>query len=341
MDFPAPRHLSVKSTPLLEHTPLWHEKFANSQQSAQHYNQDVREETLSKLSMLGASDYIVKHVEAYFNNEQQLDERIEYQLPDLVNHTLDEVDCYDTVKMSPSGSVSIGMDWHTLTTPMESAIINADFCGDDESVLAHSKLETLFDISGVHHPPVELEQEQTDYIDISTRSADELTQTFDDVGGVVWSHHAPIGYDCAGRGKTKSFLKKENYDPRGTVLILPGTVDITRFGRTVIGKGFVKIRSGFDSYNRAVSLINRGFNCVTADSALGALCLLTVPTVNFAERLFVIKRGIHIKNPQNIRVDLLLWLLYFQSNDWLTLFRRIQWRIGYVVEEVEWAYPNG
>lgn len=341
MDFPAPRHLSKVSTPLLEHTPLWHEKFSNSLQDQVHHGPDVERETMSKLQMLGASDYIIKYVESYFNTDRTEENVPEHRLPDIVNHELMSVDCFDTAKMSPSGSVAVGMEWHTLSTPSENLVIDADFCSGVEGTAAQTCLETLFDISGVPVLPVDLEQSETGAIDTQKQSLDQMTDTFDSTGGILWSDTAPIGYDCAGRDVVRTFCNQTIYDPRGTVLILPQTVDLNRFCRTLIGKSFVKVSPGFDSYNRTTSLINRGFNCVTQDVALGAVCLITIPTVNFATRLFSIKRGIHVKNPQNIRIDILLHLLYFQSSKWLTLFKRAQWRVGYVVEELEWAYPNG
>lgn len=340
LEVPAPRHLSTTSTPLTNHciyleeavvyTDLYKRFPPPHPEFATIVGRDVA-------SVVPPSSFIQQRVmnrgtlsmDATITAESQskIEEPI-IHLTDAINSKIDRPDSPDAEKLHPSGYTAPGWKWNSFRTP--SAGKRVVDCRLHNEVLPEKtshKIERLLEISQtpVPHPGMNYDHPSDVSTDTIVQNADEFY-----TGGLVPGDFP--GYYCAAEyAGPRFFLNQPTTDQRGTALILPIEVNSDQFLTSQIGKMFVHVQNR----RQLNQLLNKGFNCLVTCAHLGAYALKTYPAINFNPRLFRVSKGVHCYNPEGVKIQVILLLLYYQNTTLLTLFERCRWIIGSDIEELD------
>lgn len=317
--FPAPRHLSTTSTPLSDHCMYYQETSAYTSLYQQNPSQHIVGRSGSSNSSSFAS--LLDRLNSPSPSKT-------FSLPDVVNSTLDQPDDLSAEKLHPSGYVGPGWKWNSFKTLNNSKrVVDCRLATLPLSEKSCYKIDRLVAISGVSPPHPGLNFDNPP--DVSVASIVENVEAFQS-GGLVPGDFP--GFYCAAKNSgVKSFLNEENFDPRGTVLILPSEINCENFLTSEIGKMFVHV----ENKTQLSKVLNMGMNSLVTCASLGKFSLSNFPSINFNPRLFHINSGVHCFNPEGIKIQLILQLLYYQTRTLLTLFQRCRWIVGSDVVELD------
>lgn len=337
-EVPKPQHLSTTSSPLVDHDLYFHESqlytrlydrfnVGSSQVAAP---PKVTPDAASVRSVFPPSPAILERALCARRSARQRPESPDkvLSLPHHVNSKLDSPDELDTEKLHPSGYVAPGWKWNSFRTPTTSKIVvDCRLTAPPLVEAPKHKIQRLLDVSGIPPPHPGFNYDHTPAIPSSTIA--EHGDKFYNSGLLPASFP---GYYCTAEySGPKNFLKMEVYDTRGTVLVLPTEINIENFLSSEIGKMFVHVRNR----SQLEMAINKGLNCLVSCASLGKYALQHFPAINFNPRLFRVPSGVHCYNPEGIKIQIILQMIYYQGETLLTLFERCRWMVGSDVVELD------
>lgn len=330
MDFPAsfphPRHLSTTTTPLTNHC-LYLQESEEYCELYQRYPIPVGFNPSNHFaSIVPPSEYVKQEVIAPRSEAETL------VLRNSVNFGIDRPDELDAEKIHPSGHVAPGWKWNSFRTPTPKKKTFVDCRLQNKSLPEQTphKIDRLlsFTDTEVPHPGHNYDSPQSVSVDTIAQHSNAFFS-----GGLLPldDESIPVRLCTAEFSGVRNFLKMDITDSRGTVLVLPSEINIDNFLTSEIGKMFVHVQNR----RQLISLANKGFNCLVTCARLGTYAIHEFPALNFNPRLFSLPSGIHGYNPEGIKIQILLLLLYYQGSQPLTLFQRCRWIIGSDIVELD------
>lgn len=323
--FPLPQHLSTSVTPLTNHC-LYYQECKEYTELYQRFPVDISPSVSNQFaSIVPPSEFVSNQIIA--PNGPDI-----IPLQDVVNFGLDSPDELDVEKIHPSGYVAPGWKWNSFRTPtpLKKTFIDCRLCTSKLPEQTCNKVDRLFEFTDINVPHPGSNFDASPQVSVDT-IVENSNQFFE--GGLIPLDDStiPVRLCSAEYSGVRNFLKKDVYDSRGTVLILPSEINSENFLTSEIGKMFTHVQNRRQLHG----LANKGFNCLVTCARLGLYAIREYPALNFNPRLFSLPYGIHGYNPEGIKVQIILQILYYQGSKPLTLFQRCRWMIGSDIVELD------
>lgn len=327
--FPLPKHLSTTSTPLTNHCLYMEESDAYKQL----YSGFLGDELKLKghpgfCSVVPPSSYIINKAKKPSADIRVSEDSKFSSLSDLVNTTVESVDDLSYERLHPSGYIGPGSKWDSFKTPsLQKHVVDCRLTTKTLSERPKHKIERLLSFGSASLPHPGLNYDVPPDVPIATiiKKSDNFSAC-----GLDFTYGSKL-FLPASYGRPRTFANMTIFDPRGTVLVLPSEVNDAQFSTSEVGKMFVHVQNR----RQLTDLINKGMNCLVTCANLGSFALANFPSVNFNPRLFRSKTGVHCFNPEGIKIQVILQMLYYQTTLRLSLFQRCRWIIGSDVVELD------